>query len=377
MKFSINVPRVFLPRENFLPWSAPACSSFPRDRARWETMMQNAGEFPSAIHCILPDALAEDETKARIHALQKCICVYLEKGYIERLNRGMILVERKTSYGTRRGLLASIDLEELSAEGIFRPTAKALPEIVDVRLQARRASLLEFPHAVLLYRDKRNKILRSVDDDLELLYDFERAGGRVAAYFIPNDDAQFLAFDLLARSEVFAVADGNHALAAAKAYWEEIKAPLSLEERENHPARFTLVELVNLFDESVVFEPYHRVIKEVETEAFCSFFMKNVKCKREKNVLIPALSKIADYEKTDEIIRTFVKQNFGRVEYRSEPYEMLGAEEDCVVVVMAPVDRELLFAAAERGKVFPAKTFRLGAEEDARYCIEGREITYD
>ena len=56
---------------------------------------------------------------------------------------------------------------------------------------------------------------------------------------------------------LFAMGDGNHSLATAKAIWTELKeAGASMD----HPARHALVELVNLHDDSLVFEPIHRVI---------------------------------------------------------------------------------------------------------------------
>lgn len=380
MKNPVKVPRVFLPRENFNLWASPACDRFAYDRLFWENLKLQAGETPSARGCILPDAFSQ-EREEKISELQKCMCVYLESGAIERLNRGMIYVERTTSHGLRRGILANIDLEELRTdkEALVRLSTETLPAVVEMRIKVRKESLLEFPHTVLLYRDKRDKILRSLDSDLELLYDFElRDFGRVAAYFIPNEDAVYVAHDLIARADpCFLVADGNHSLAAAKEYWEEIKAPLSEEERENHPARFALVEFVNALEESVVFEPIHRVVRDIEIEPFCDFFAKNVKCKREGNVLFPILSGAESYQKMDEVIEEFIRQNYGRVEYRTGKPALLARDTDCVVVALPAVDKEELYAAAKSGKRFPAKTFCLGAESDARYSMEGREITYD
>lgn len=63
---------------------------------------------------------------------------------------------------------------------------------------------------------------------------------------------------------IFAVGDGNHSLAAAKTYWEEIKRSLTKEEAANHPARRALVELVNIHDTSVKFEPIYRLVIGVD-----------------------------------------------------------------------------------------------------------------
>jgi hypothetical protein len=55
---------------------------------------------------------------------------------------------------------------------------------------------------------------------------------------------------------LFAMGDGNHSLATAKAIWEDLKPHVS----PDHPSRYALVELVNLHDPSLNFEPIHRVL---------------------------------------------------------------------------------------------------------------------
>ena len=52
---------------------------------------------------------------------------------------------------------------------------------------------------------------------------------------------------------MFAAGDGNHSLATAKTCWEEIKKGLSDEEIKTHPARYALVELMNIHDETLEF----------------------------------------------------------------------------------------------------------------------------
>ena len=62
---------------------------------------------------------------------------------------------------------------------------------------------------------------------------------------------------------MFAAGDGNH-FRNRKTCWEEIKKELSEEEIKTHPARFALVELMNIHDETLEFEPIQRVIFETE-----------------------------------------------------------------------------------------------------------------
>ena len=60
--------------------------------------------------------------------------------------------------------------------------------------------------------------------------------------------------------------DGNHSLATAKAIREEKKTSLTPEQKANHPARFAIVELVNVHDAGLAFEPIHRVLFNINPE---------------------------------------------------------------------------------------------------------------
>ena len=56
--------------------------------------------------------------------------------------------------------------------------------------------------------------------------------------------------------------DGNHSLATAKAIWEKIKPQVGMD----HPARYALVEIENVHDEGLEFEPIHRVLFGLQTD---------------------------------------------------------------------------------------------------------------
>jgi hypothetical protein len=66
---------------------------------------------------------------------------------------------------------------------------------------------------------------------------------------------------------LFAVGDGNHSLAAAKLHWQNVRRELAPAARNGHPARFALVELVNIHSEAVKFEPIHRALFNVQPQA--------------------------------------------------------------------------------------------------------------
>ncbi len=379
MKSCIRIPRVTLPRDDFETWAIPPIDRLTK--GAWEELARIAGEKPSLLGCTVPDLFLDGEDEERLSLMQKFSCLHLCQNSFERLYRGAIYVERETSTGLRQGIVANLDLEAMEGrDSPVRLTSETSEEIVFRRMKVREESMLEFPHTILFYRDKRDKVVRAVGEDRELLYDFSLplGGGNVKGYFIPDMDAIPLMRELLSRADFFYVADGNHSLAAAKRYWDKIKEPLSEEERENHPARFTLVEFVNEIQDGIFFCPGGRVVKEIETEAFCDFFSKKIKCRREKNLLSPEFATPESFCEAEEVIREFLKHNYGKMECTFESPRAYVNREDCAFVDFPEFGKEELFSAAKSGKKFPAKSFCFGATEtDARYSFEGREITYD
>jgi hypothetical protein len=71
-----------------------------------------------------------------------------------------------------------------------------------------------------------------------------------AKYGLPDDTAPL----------VFAMGDGNHSLATAKAIWEDLKGEVGMD----HPARYAQIE--NIHDEGLEFEPIFRVLFDVKQD---------------------------------------------------------------------------------------------------------------
>lgn len=379
MRSCIVVPRLFLPKQNFEKWAVPPCSEGAQDPFFWDRIAR--GAEVSALSCILPDARLGEENEARFSALRDAHYGALETGAVERLYRGGVLVERHTPAGIRAGILLAVDLEEFSGtaekDAAIRASEETDPALVKARTEARGQSLLEFPHTVLFYRDKKDKILRSMESDLEELYDFSlmEGGGRITGRFLPEYITADVAHDLMGRADpCFIVASGNHSLCAAKRHWENVRCSLTAPAQRYHPARFALAEFVNIESEAVSFEPIHRRVSGVDAEAFASFFEKKLKCKRSGAVLYPVLSAGPEgYRRVEETIGEYLAANGGKVErLPGKMGELL--KEGSAVVALPPVGKEELLAAAKAGKRFPVRTFRLACE---RYCLEGREISYD
>ena len=231
MKNCFRIPRVLLPQKGFRKWAVIACDQFTSDRGYWERVAREVGDAPSAFHMILPEVYLGEDDEARIENIHESMRFALEEGWMHKAARGLVLVERTTKAGVRRGLLACIDLEEYSyeegASSLIRATEEVVPSRLPPRVAVRRGALVEFPHAMVFYRDKKDKLMRALEkEDLEKLYDFDlmEHGGHLTGWFLPEDisiDALHMLSGLA--SPCFAVADGNHSVAAAKAYWEEVR----------------------------------------------------------------------------------------------------------------------------------------------------------
>ena len=388
MKSCIHIPRIILPLEGFEKWAVIACDQFTSDQEYWKRVTKEVGDSPSTLRFILPEAFLGEDDEDRIEQIHAEMYRALEDGKTEKLLRGCVLTERKTESGVRRGIVAALDLEAYTMEkGVSSPirsSEEVVPARLPARVKVRAGAPLEFPHAMVFYRDPKDKIMRGLlDEELELLYNFElmEGGGHIRGSFIPEDLALAVTREMHQKSEPsFAVADGNHSVAAAKAYWEQIKKTLSAEERENHPARYTLVELVNVYDKAIIFHPIHRLVKGVDVEAFCDFFTRKVKCKRKGNVLFPALPAGAEgVKRTDELAEEFVRINTGEIDYihGEEELEAFSKQENCVGIMLAPPDKDDFFPQLKGGNNFPKKTFSIGQAREKRYYLEGREISYD
>lgn len=382
MKNCLRIPKVYIPRKDFEAWATLGRDRYHSDPQYLQRMERMLGDSPSALRFLLPEDCFED-VEAFAKECRETMFRLLEEGTLEKLNRGAVLVKRATSAGLRCGILMCLDLETYTmSEGETSPVRPSqyfdraeAERLCKVRAQAP----LEFPHVTVFYRDKRDQIVRFLGEELEEIYSLKLETGDVSGYFIPAFDAEEVAMDMHTRGEpCFAVSSGEEELAGAKLYWQQLKPTLDPFELENHPARFMLVEFINLYAENVVMEPIHRLVEGVEIEVFCSWFAKQVKCKRCGNLLYPAIRGGADaVQKTDELIAQYLRQNGGSVRYvRSEQLD-LAAQEDCAAVVLKGIAKEDLFSYLKSGKLLPAHTFVLGGERDGRYHYEGREISYD
>jgi len=289
-KIGIHIPEILLPEKSvsYEKWAVIACDQYTSQPEYWEEVSEIVGDSYSTLKLTLPEVYLEHgnyDTEGMIKKIHGNMREYLDKNVLVPQKPGFIYVERTTEQGTRKGLVISIDLENYdyaaNSQSLVRPTEKTVIERIPPRVKVRENATAEFPHIMLLIDDPNEAIIEPLSDmknKLEKVYDFELMmhGGHISGYKIEDGELMgklISGFEKLGDAELirekysltedkavllFAVGDGNHSLASAKAHWENVKKTLSAEQVETHPARFALVEVVNVHDKSLIVEPIHR-----------------------------------------------------------------------------------------------------------------------
>ena len=272
-------------------WSVIACDQFTSQPEYWERVEEYVGDAPSSLKLIFPEAKLGEESAGMVYKIREAMEQYLKDEIFEEYKNAFIYVERTLLDGSiRKGIVGAINLDEYdysphSLSGI-RATEKTVIERIPPRKVIRENAIIELPHILLFSDDEKDIMcgyLESVKEELPLIYDFElmEVGGRIIGRLVSGEKLDALVEKMEAYGDfiaqkyadskkvpmMFAVADGNHSLATAKACYEDIKLKNPGKDMLNHPARYALVELVNIHDEAQKFEPIHRIVKNVDVQA--------------------------------------------------------------------------------------------------------------
>ena len=383
-------------------WAVVACDQYTAQKDKWETAEKFVGEKPSALRLIIPEAYL-DESEKRVPLAQEAMKDYLMKGILEEAVHGMVLLCRTTQSGPRLGLVLTVDLEayDFSPASVspIRPTEGTIVSRIPPRQKVRRNAELELSHVLLLCDDPQRTVIEPLfekRDSLRPLYDVNLMldGGRAQGWAVEKEeDLAAIAKALLALKDKlpengiqFAVGDGNHSLATARAHWLEVKARLPEAEWANHPARYAMVELNNIYDEALIFEPIHRVIfdttgshvKELLKEAAPALELENpdlvlvtetgdlpLKIHNPLHTLpVGTVQKLLDQD---------ASLNLDYV-HGEEAVRQIVEEEHAVGILLPAMDKALLFPAVEKGGPLPRKTFSMGEANEKRYYMEARRI---
>lgn len=290
----IQTPQVYLPKAgvDLTKWAVIACDQFTSQPEYWQEVERFVGEAPSTLNLILPEIYLEKHGEAeRVQSIQAHMRDFLDKGLLQP-REGFIYVERTAMGKTRKGIVLCLDLERYDytkgSASLIRATEGTIVERLPPRVRIRQGAPLELPHILVLIDDPKRTVIEPVGSEkrnLEVIYDFDLMldSGHLTGYAMNERfEAQIVeALRGLAQPEVFAgkygvrkdtpvllfaMGDGNHSLATAKAVWEKMKSQVGLD----HPARYALVEIENVHDEGLKFEPIHRVVFGLKENLFAS-----------------------------------------------------------------------------------------------------------
>ena len=436
-KIGLMVPEILLPAKDtdMTKWATVACDQYTSQPEYWAETEKIAEDKPSTYKLMLPEIfLGEADADERIEKINKTMERYIESGTLEKSEPSMILVKRTTPVSpVRTGIIVALDLEKYDfnkdSESLIRATEGTVIERIPPRMKIRKNAAIEMPHIMILIDDPDKTVIEPIAEkaaSFECVYDFDmmQNGGHITGYKI--SDVEIIenmasALEKLASNEVFAtkygfsqdiapllfaVGDGNHSLASAKCHWEELKKAGA---DMNHPARYALVEIVNVHDNGIAFEPIHRVIFNVDSDKFMDgmieYFGDKATCTvTEKGSFDEAYtgdeygafhtipycsSKENGIIYIDKSVHTlavgaiqmyideFIKQNAGTtVDYvhGEDVTRDLGTKDGNMGILLPSMDKKDLFLTVIKNGSLPRKTFSMGEAFEKRYYIECRAI---
>jgi len=393
---------ILLPQESvdMETWAVIACDQFTSDMAFWERVRERVGEKPSTLHMILPEAwLGQVDEAAYSKQINETMVSYLDEGVFREIPASFVYVERKLRSGKlRRGIVGAVDLEQyatgLGASSTLRESERIIASRLPARRQIRQEAILEMPHVLLLIDDPSCSIVEplSARTDLTCLYDFPLMEdcGYLAGYRVTGELADQVA-EAVAALPIILVGDGNHSLVAAKMEWDAIKGDLSEAERECHPARYALVELGNVYDESLEIEPIHRIVFDTEgdlIEAFVEssshvilgegegYQIRFLDRGKPGTLTISGLTVGETIDLLQEFLDQYVGAHGGEIDYIHGDAELteLAQRAGSIAFFMPTIAKSALFTSVLQGGVFPKKSFSIGDGADKRHYVECRKI---
>ena len=423
--FGFKAPDILLPSDRIdaKKWAVVACDQYTSQPEYWESLSEEIGDEPSTLRLIFPEVYLETgDKKAIISSINENMKKDLDNNVFQEYKDSFILVRRETESGERYGLMVALDLEayDYSKESrtLIRATEGTILSRIPPRKEIRKDAPIELPHIMVLISDKRRGIIEPLakkKDSLRKVYDTDlnKNGGHLTGYLVDGEEdknsilAGFSALygDLDPKNPLlFAMGDGNHSLATAKSCWEDLKANLTEEERKNHPARYALVELENIFDEGLQFEPIHRVFFNISLPVFeellsrfcASFTKEEVKDKEEllKKTNAPGQhfglsdeGKLFVYtvnggEKSiaagtiQLVIDKMLEEKKGEVDYIHgvDVTLELGERKGNLGIILPDVSKDNFFSDMLSDGAYPRKTFSIGHANEKRYYMEARKI---
>ena len=430
-EMGVKIPEILLPKNlDVETWSVVACDQYTQDRDYWKNVENTANGKPSTLNIILPEVYLNDADKEqRIKKIRSSMKEYIESGIFDSPEKEFVYVERTTAYGrVRHGLVCAVDLETYEwkpfSKALIRATEATIVERIPPRMEIRRNAPLELPHIMLLVNDPEHILVEGTGDRVrknETLYAGEmmQNSGSIRGWAVKSEsDLEYVKTSLnkLAAANtqkdgsifLFAVGDGNHSLATAKAVWDEYKA--AHPEDKESSVRYALVEIVNIYDSGLTFEPIHRVLFNTDSKALIS---------KLKKVLLAEEKELSSAEELKEAVKKstadfgFVFMDEDKQKYvllstkitdlavsRLQPAldEYLTSEKDsgknpeidyihgdaevlrlgnkagATGILLPPVAKDSFFGTISGRGPLPRKSFSMGEADEKRFYLECRKL---
>ena len=399
---------------DFCKWSVVACDQYTSEPEYWENVEKITQNSPSTLNIVFPEVYLS-KGEERIKKINDTMQKYIDDGIFRELKSSLVYVERTIAGGkVRHGIVGMIDLEEYDfskgSGSYVRATEGTVLERIPPRVKIRENAKLELPHVMILIDDRTKTIVEGLSakkDSFEKIYDFDlmKNGGHIVGYKISDDEADLVlsSMDILEKEYskkysdnslsklIFAVGDGNHSLATAKTCWENLKNTLTAEEQENHPARFALCEIVNLHDDSLEFEPIHRVLFDVdeenlykELEAYYDVSYTDnggqkfvaVSENGEREIFVKNPSSNLAVGTLQNFLDDYIKKNGGTVDYihGDDVTKRLGTQKGNMGFLLPVMEKNELFITVIKDGALPRKTFSMGEAHEKRFYLEAKKI---
>ena len=437
---ALGVPDILLPipGTDLSKWAVIACDQFTSEPEYWNRVKEFVGVAPSTLNLIYPEVyLGEAQADDRIARIREHMQLYLQNKILTEAS-GFVYVERQTGSGIRNGLMVCLDLEHYDfkkgSKSLIRATEGTILSRIPPRVKIREGAPLEIPHIMVLIDDPENIVmgpLTAPKASLKRLYDFElmMGSGRVSGYSVDDvglEKGVISSLRSLADPEAFAVkyglkpgtpvllyamGDGNHSLATAKTIWEKTKEMT----QDNNavlrsPLRQALVELVNLHEQALIFEPIHRLLFDLapgrnligDMERYYRGRFRYAECQSPEEVLAmvdrqkgsphriglvtsAGFGAIEVFEPDSNLpigtlqnfLDTFMGEKGAReIDYvhGTEPVVRLGTGSGCAGFYLPAMDKSELFKTVILDGALPRKTFSMGEASEKRFYMEARKL---
>ncbi len=416
----------FSPADILLPqncaydkWAVVACDQYTSQPEYWQRVEDYVGAAPSALRLILPEGCLDGPSvETDIMDVNNTMTRYLREERFKCLPGALVYVERRLdNLRLRRGLIGKVDLEqydyEPGADTPVRATEGTVAARIPPRVAVRKNAPLELPHIMLLCDDPDRTViepLSAAKGEMEQVYDFDlmERGGHIAGWKLTGAQTDAVAAALSALADpaafnrrygtqdapvlLFAAGDGNHSLATAKECYERQKRLTPPDQWEHLPARYALVELVNLHDASLEFEAIHRVLFGVEPEAViealaCALpgaypgegdghVLRYVHAGGRGAVTVPHPAAQLEVGTLQPFLDAYVQAHGGRIDYihGAQVARALAEKPGNLAFLLPALGKEQLFPTVIRDGALPRKTFSMGQAHDKRFYLEARKI---